>query len=209
MNFQSRDRKKLEKISIVGLGGHAKVVLDAIKSCGFSIDGYFDVKITQTSKLNYLGKENLFTSGFNIFITVGDNGLRKKIYDTVKSKNNLDFCIIHPSTHISPSALIGKQSFLAPGCVVNADVEIETGVIINSNATVEHDSRIGEFSHIAPGTTLCGGVNIGINCLVGANSTVLPGINIGDNVIVGAGSVVNRDLESNSIYIGNPLIKIK
>ena len=36
----------------------------------------------------------------------------------------------------------------------------------------------------------------------------MPGAQIGDNVIIGAGSVVRGKVESNSILIGNPAIKI-
>lgn len=45
---------------------------------------------------------------------------------------------------------------------------------------------------------------LGDNVFLGANSIVMPGVSIGDNVIVGAGSVVTKDLESNSVYAGNP-----
>ena len=38
---------------------------------------------------------------------------------------------------------------------------------------------------------------------------VLPGVTIGDNVTIGAGSVVNKDIESNSIVVGNPCKVIK
>lgn len=40
--------------------------------------------------------------------------------------------------------------------------------------------------------------------IIGASTTVLPGVVIGDNVVVGAGSVVNRDIPSNSVAVGNP-----
>lgn len=38
--------------------------------------------------------------------------------------------------------------------------------------------------------------------------TVLPGTVVEDNVIVGAGSVIRGRLERNSVYIGNPAIRI-
>lgn len=38
---------------------------------------------------------------------------------------------------------------------------------------------------------------------------VLPGVTIGDNVVIGAGSVVNRDIASNTVAVGNPCRVIK
>jgi acetyltransferase-like isoleucine patch superfamily enzyme len=53
-------------------------------------------------------------------------------------------------------------------------------------------------------------VIIGEDVLVGANAIILKGTIILNNVIVGAGSVVSgRTLESNSIYAGNPVIKVR
>ena len=48
------------------------------------------------------------------------------------------------------------------------------------------------------------GVTIGNNVWVGGNATINPGVHIGDNVVIGAGSVVTKDIEANSIAVGNP-----
>ena len=39
---------------------------------------------------------------------------------------------------------------------------------------------------------------------MGANVIVLPGVTIGDNSVIGAGSVVNKDIPSNVVAVGNP-----
>lgn len=52
-------------------------------------------------------------------------------------------------------------------------------------------------------------VTIGNNCWIGGNVTILPGVTIGDNVTVGAGSVVNKDIPSNSVAVGNPAKVVK
>lgn len=49
-----------------------------------------------------------------------------------------------------------------------------------------------------------GKVTIGDNVYIAANVIVLKGVTIGDNCIIGAGSVVNRDIPSNSVAVGNP-----
>ena len=52
-------------------------------------------------------------------------------------------------------------------------------------------------------------VDIGDNVWIGANCAILPGVTIGDNVTIGAGSVVNRDIPSNTVAVGNPCRVIK
>ena len=52
-------------------------------------------------------------------------------------------------------------------------------------------------------------IKIGNNVWIGANVTILPGVTIGDNTVIGAGSVVNRDIPSGVVAVGNPCRVIK
>ena len=47
-------------------------------------------------------------------------------------------------------------------------------------------------------------VHIGNNCWFGASVTVCPGVTIGDNCVIGAGSVVTKDIPANSFAAGVP-----
>ena len=47
-------------------------------------------------------------------------------------------------------------------------------------------------------------VKIGNSCWFGANVTVCPGVTVGDNCVIGAGSVVTRDIPANSFAAGVP-----
>lgn len=42
------------------------------------------------------------------------------------------------------------------------------------------------------------------NCWIGANVTICPGVTIGENCVIGAGSLVSKDIEANSLAYGNP-----
>ncbi len=53
-----------------------------------------------------------------------------------------------------------------------------------------------------------GTIKIGNNVFLGVNSVILRNTSIGDNVVIGAGSVVSGNLDSNSVYAGNPARKI-
>ena len=52
-------------------------------------------------------------------------------------------------------------------------------------------------------------IKVGNNVWIGGNVVVLPGVTIGDNVVIGAGSIVNKDIPSKSVAVGNPCKVIK
>lgn len=47
-------------------------------------------------------------------------------------------------------------------------------------------------------------VKIEDNCWIGAGATICPGVTIGENTVIGAGSVVTKDIPANSVAVGNP-----
>lgn len=51
-------------------------------------------------------------------------------------------------------------------------------------------------------------INIGENCWIGMNCIILKGVTIGNNTVIGAGSVVKSNCDPDSIYSGNPAIKV-
>lgn len=75
-------------------------------------------------------------------------------------------------------------------------------IIINRNAV------IGANCRIHPGICV-GGLNnkapvIGDNVYIGPGAKIFGGINIGDNVVIGANSVVNKDVPREVTVAGNP-----
>ena len=52
-------------------------------------------------------------------------------------------------------------------------------------------------------------IKVGNDVWIGGNVAVLPGVKIGNNVVIGAGSVVNKDIPSNVVAVGNPCRVIK
>ena len=44
---------------------------------------------------------------------------------------------------------------------------------------------------------------------IGSGVQIMPGVTIGKGAVIGAGSVVTKNVEPNSLYAGNPAVKIK
>jgi len=197
---------------LIGYSGHSYVVYGIFETLGVKVSGYFDLDEKQFNPyhLQYLGNdeapeaiETLRANDF--FIAVGDNSLRKHIYNRVASQQIFPTNAIHPSAIIDPSATIGKYGVMISSHVsINALAKIGNGVICNTGSIIEHECVVGDFVHVGPGTVLCGNVTVGEGSFVGANSVVRQGITIGKDCTIGAGAVVIKDVPDHSCVVGNP-----
>lgn len=200
------DYNKKEKIILLGCGGHAKSVVDAIESDGkYTIVGFVDKESNNFSYRGYsvIGQdddlEDFFKQGITrVFVCVGYMGKGKTREELFAKLRHIGYefpVIIDPTATLAADAVVGEGSFIGKNVVINANAEIGSMCIINTAAVVEHDCLIGDFTHIAVGSVLCGGVTVGQSCLIGANATVIQGREIGDNCIIGAGVVVRKNVE--------------
>lgn len=198
----------------MGCSGHAFVVLDACKSIGKKVHYYCDEreKFNNPFHLKYLGdesKKDFDWEEVNDFILgIGDNSIRKKVYQLLEKKKKRILNIIHNSSSVSEFSKIGKGTFVSSGVVINALSQIGFNCIINTGAIIEHECIIGNHTHIAPGAVLLGNVKVGNNCFIGSNAVVKENTVIENNVIIGSGSVVLNNVLKNTTLVGNPGKKI-
>lgn len=206
-----------KELYILGYSGHSKVVIDVAIKNGYSIKGYFDKQKAQSNAYNlkYLGFEqevNLSNLGKTKFLfpTVGDNGLREKLFKQHISNNFSRINLIAETAYVSPNTKLGTCNFIAQHAVINSGASIGDACIINTGAIVEHDNKLQDFVHIAPGAVLAGNVSVGKSTFIGARAVIKEGVSIAAHVIIGAGTVVIKDIhEANSVWVGNPAKKIK
>jgi len=203
---------KNNNLVIIGYSGHSFGCIEVAILQKYIIVGYHDIleKVSNPYNLKYLGHEDNIDSKNIPFITIGDNNIRRKIYEIFRSNNiYLKTTLIHSNTIISKSSLIEEQTFISAGVIVNPQVKIGVCCVINTGVIIEHDCSIGKFSHIAPGAVLAGNVSIGSGCTIGPNAVIKQGVKVGDNVIIGAGAVVLKDVNSNTTFVGNPAKQIQ
>ncbi|MCO1601328.1 acetyltransferase [Desulfosporosinus nitroreducens] len=206
----------MEKIVLVGAGGHALSVIESIQSKEeYEIVGITDAGAVVGKKIlgyEVIGKDPILKSVFNsgvmyAFVTVGSIGntsLREKLLYMLKDIGFTLPAIIDPSSNIGSDVSVGEGVFIGRNTVVNAKSIIGDMAIINTGAIIEHSCCIDKFTHIGPGAVICGDVKISARTHVGANSTVIQGVNIGNDSIIGAGSIVIRDVPSKVVAFGNP-----
>ena len=205
----------LKRVFIVGTGGHSKQVIDAFLDNGIKIEGAFDDFRTGIfyRDITILGSfkdiDAIVPSGENLFITLGDNQVRKKLHFIFKDRYNFPNCI-RPSAEIpKDTVILGEGNYIGSFCKLGEDSAIGNFNIINECSFIAHDTIIDDYNHLAPNSTICGSVIIGSENLIGAGAIILPKIRIGNNNKVGAGAVVIKDIKDNCVYVGNPAKKIK
>jgi len=192
-------------ITLIGGGGHAKVVLDAMREAELLALGFVDdsSSCALSGVLERLGSLDSLDDDARVIVTIGDVGTRRRVLDALGSVR-VAGPVIHDSSIVSPSASIGEGAFVGPGAIINADARIGAHAIINSGAIIEHDCRVGENTHIAPGSVLGGGAVVGDDTLVGIGSRVLPGVTLGARVVLGGGAVAIGDVPDDSTAAGVP-----
>jgi sugar O-acyltransferase (sialic acid O-acetyltransferase NeuD family) len=190
-------------VIILGGGGHARVVADCLIAQGTPLRGFCALENTPVHSLPYLGpyRKELVKEA-KLIIAIGDNTTRMSL---AREEQQDRFANAkHPSSIVSPHALMGMGCMILHNCIVQANARIGDHVILNTSCQVDHDCVINDFVHIGPGTVLCGNVKVGTGALVGAGATVLPGVSIGQWATIGAGSVVLRDIPDRCVAVGNP-----
>jgi acetyltransferase EpsM len=93
---------------------------------------------------------------------------------------------------------------ISAGAIVSPGAELGRGVLLNTKASVDHDSRVGDFAHVSLGATVGARCVVGEETLVAPGATVASGCRIGARTVVGAGSVVVRDLPDDVVAWGAP-----
>lgn len=208
----------MKKIVLIGGGGHAKVLIDLIKSLkAYKVMGLLDpaLKIGELiAEITVLGNDKLLSELYkkgvrDACIAIGsikDNSKRKDLYFRVKKEGFSVPSLIHPKATVSGSSRISDSVQIMAGAVIQTDCSIGENTIINTGAIVDHDCYIGSCVHICPGAVISGGCNISEGAFIGAGTTIIHGITIGKNAIVAAGAVVINDVPDNSMVKGIPAI---
>lgn len=196
----------MEKIIIIGCGGHAKSVVDIIERTGqYEIAGFVDRErnpefeyrgyriLAADGELDMLYRCGIRYAAVGIgYMGVGD--LRKRIYASLKKAGLKLPVLMDPSASVARDVQIGEGTVIGKMAVLNAGARVGKMSIINTGAVVEHECNVKDFTHIAVRAVLCGDVTIGENTFIGAGATVIQGCHIGADVLVGAGSLVLNDI---------------
>jgi UDP-perosamine 4-acetyltransferase len=184
-------------VLVIGAGGHARPVIEALRAMGRSIAGVLDdgaaagpvlgcPLLGGTARLAALRAEGLAEA----VIAIGDNPTRARLGRLCEAAGFALPTVLHPAALLSPSAGIAAGAQVMARAVLGPEARLGSLVLVNTGAIVEHECRVAAAVHLGPGAILCGGVTVGAFALVGAGAVVRPGVAIGAGAVVAPGAAV-------------------
>lgn len=199
----------MKNLVIIGAGGHGKVCLEVSLRMGkwsniSFLDDLNSGKMVNGYQIFKLDEHIFDNDNTDYFVAIGNNVTRKIITTKLHSKSLSVATLIDPSAIVSKFSDVGVGTVVLPGAVINSNSTIEMGCIVNSNSVVEHDCIVGDYSHMSPGSVICGNVSVGKLSWLGSGTVVLNDISIAPKTIIGANSTVTKDILNSGTYIGSP-----
>ncbi len=207
----------MKNIVIIGASGHGSVVLDCIEKEGlYKVIGYIDSFKKKGKKHNGLeilgsefdipfliGKHTLYGG----IVAVGNNWIRKELVEKISNlAPEFQFVsVVHPSASIGNGVYIGQGSVIMPGVIVNCNSWVGDFCIINTNASLGHDSRMNNFSSLAPRVCTGGNFVLGKFSAICLGANIIENVTVAEQTIIGAGSLVINDVPGFVVAYGVPV----
>lgn len=202
-------------VIVLGAGGHAKVLIDALLIQSINILGITDPELVQADEtiqgIKLMGKDEVILQYspdavqlVNGLGSVGSTTRRQMLFNKFKNQGYTFASVIHPSTVVASNATVLEGAQIMAGAIIQAGSHIGQNTIVNTRASVDHDCWIGSHVHLAPGVTLSGGVQVYDGVHIGVGATVIQNVRIGQNSLIGAGALVLKDVPEGTTVIGVP-----
>lgn len=210
----------MKKLIILGGSGIGMIAASIANDLGyFEIIGFLNDyipvgdKIGKFNKIPVIGTSNdveKYLDDENILFFIAYVGMQneQEVYNKITNLNipsNRFATLIHP-TVIIPKGFckIGNGVLMAPLVQLSPDTTISDNCILLANSFIGHDTFLDRFAHTATNSVVGANVHVGKGVHIGSNATLREKIKIGDYSLVGAGSLVLKNVEENTIVVGNP-----
>lgn len=185
-------------VQIFGVGEYADVaayyfgpaVVGYVTSAGYR--GYkkdgFEVKEWET-----------LYPGYPLFIAVGNNRERARLYQEATERGFEFADIISPDSNIR-HAQYGRHTCILEYNNIQPHVSIGDNCIVWSGNHIGHHTMIGSHVMITSHVCISGGVDIGDYTFIGVNATLADHIKIGTGCIIGMGAIVDKDMPDDTVW---------
>jgi len=203
-------------VVILGAGGHARVVVDALRSRGErDIVALLDYDRTLHGSMldgvRIVGSDECLAdyppTSYDVVVAAVGFGRRVVRYALLEQVRALGYqiaTVVHASATVSPHATIGAGAQVMAGAIVNPGARVGDDTILNTGAVVEHDCIVGRGAHLAPRALLGGRVIVGDMAQLGLGCVILPGLTVEAGAVIGAGAVVTRNVIEHTTVVGIP-----
>ena len=211
---------ELEPLVIVGAGGFGREVLDVMEAInaerptygllGFVDDAITDVNLERITArgATHLGGVADHLAGphsrVSYVIGIGGPGTRRSLAARFDAAGAGAATLVHPASTQGSAVSIGAGSVICAGVRLTTNIDIGRHAHINLNATVGHDTTIGEFVSLNPLASISGDCCLEDGVLVGVAGVVLNGLRVGAGATVGGSACAVRDVPPATTVVGVP-----
>lgn len=143
-------------------------------------------------------------SNMDFIVAAGEPSSREFLYKKLDENKLTYITLAYPDFVLSKFSSVKNGTIIHTGATITVNVHIGKGCLINKHVVIGHDVNISDYTVISPNVTVGGDVEIGSNCYIGSGAIIRNGIKIGEDSIIGMGAVVLKDVEPNSVMVGNP-----
>lgn len=194
-------------VILIGGGEHARVVADAIRSKGDSLEliGFVDPnpdgEMASLLRAPHLGDDAALVRYPDAVavVAVGSSqhgSPRREVVARLASVVRGWATVVHRDALVAPDALIGEGSVILAGAVVHVGARIGAHCVIDPTAVVGHDVAIGDYVMVSSGVVLGGGASVGTGAFLGMGALIRDHCTIGSDSFVGMGTIVVSDVGS-------------
>lgn len=209
-----------KRVVVMGGGGHARVLIDALGLTQLEPVGLTDPDPTlwggAVMGVPVLGADDAILSFppgevalVNALGSTSSTAARQRLFERWKARGYTFAGVTHPAAVVARSAQLGEGVQVLAGSIVSANARVGLNSIVNTGVIVEHECRVGRHVHLAPGVTLSGNVTVGSGSHLGTGSVVIQNIALGEGCVVGAGAVVVAPVEAHTLVVGVPARLVK
>lgn len=111
---------------------------------------------------------------------------------------------ISKHANISQTSIMGLNNVVCANVFLGPEGKLGSNNLIREFTYIGHNYSIGDNNTFSPGVKIAGNSCISDNCYFGINCTLIEKIKVDESAFVGAGSVVIKNIESNTLNVGNP-----
>jgi UDP-perosamine 4-acetyltransferase len=205
------------KVVVIGAGGHARSVIDALRSEGrhepvACTDPQPELRGSRVDDVPVVGDDEHLEALRSEGVTgaalgvggIGDNGPRARLFELARGLGFELPPVVHPSAAVSARASLSDGAVVLANAAVGPGAVVGRNAIVNNGAVVEHDVTLGDHVHVASGAVLGGAARAGESAHIGLGAAVLQGVEVGSGSVVAAGAVVVHDVPARTVVAGVP-----
>lgn len=199
----------------MGAGGHARSMLGVLQDIGCEVIGVIANGVVRPETLAGVGVLGGLAAAAVIHqkypqagwvMAIGDNYHRLRIMHEIQAScPAVRFpVVVHPSAVVAADVELAEGVAVMPGAVVMAGCHLGACSLVNTRASLDHESVLAEGAALAPGAVIGGRVRIGRRSFIGIGAVIAQGVAIGADALLGAGALLLQSLPARSVAYGAP-----